>query len=318
MKKIVTFILLMCMVFTFAACNNNGNAKSENSTLESAKPGNTTPENTTPEITLQEVYDAGKNLAALLGDHESVYVKVTSNGNVIREEYLSKQYRYSFSGAEYMDMGFEYADFITDHSEYVYFDNSYVFNVTLAPSGMIDMKERFATIGEISFISSDVLKDGEASITEKDGVIIVTNNADMEEIATTSDDIISCVEIYTLDAKTREMTSVKTVYTYEDGTIEEGLATITRDVEAPEGAKPFIAYEGETENLRTCTFVSNPGTENEKTESIKAPKGLLVGFAPDWDVEKTFTMYADAACTQAIEGDQDVNSDVTVYIKWDE
>ena len=33
--------------------------------------------------------------------------------------------------------------------------------------------------------------------------------------------VISCEETYTLDAKTREMTSVKTVYTYEDGTVEE-------------------------------------------------------------------------------------------------
>ena len=64
-------------------------------------------------------------------------------------------------------------------------------------------------------------------------------------------DVISCVETYTIDAKTREMTSVKTVYTYKDGTTEEGVVTITRDTEAPEGAKPFLAYDQDTTNLRT-------------------------------------------------------------------
>lgn len=302
MKKIVTFILLLCMVLSLAACTDNGS---------------TTPENTAPEITLQEVYDAGKNLVALLGDHENVYVVITSNGNVIREEYLSKEYVYSFQGPEFMDIGFEYASFNTDHSEYICFDNNYARNVTLTPSGIVDPKERFAIVGTADFISSMIL-DSTPVITEKDGSIIVSCTSDAKDIATIGEGVVSCVETYTLDGKTREMTAVKTVYTYEDGTVEEGVVTITRDVAVPEGAKPFLAYEQETENLRTITIVSNPGTENEKTESIQAPKGLPVGFSNDWNVEKTFALYADAACTQAIEEDPDVNSDVTLYIQWDE
>jgi hypothetical protein len=113
----------------------------------------------------------------------------------------------------------------------------------------------------------------------------------MDKITVIGDDVVSCVETYTLDAKTREMTSVKTVYTYEDGTVEEGIATITRDVEAPEGAKPFLAYAQETENLRTVTIVSNPGAENEKTESIQVPKGLQVGVSADFAVEETGGKY---------------------------
>ena len=159
--------------------------------------------------------------------------------------------------------------------------------------------------------------DDTATITEKDGSIIVAVLSDAKDIVTIGEGVVSCEETYTLDAKTREMTSVKTVYTYEDGTVEEGIITITRDAEIPEGMKHFLAYEQETENMRTITIVSNPGTENEKTDSVKVAKGLLVALSPDWDVEETFTMYADAACTQMIEGDLDVNSDVTVYIKWD-
>ena len=319
MKKFLaifmTICLMVCMILSLSACDNKESKPTESTSTEN-KP-NTTPENTMPQITVQEVYEAGKNFAALLGDHESVYVHVTSNGTLIWEEYLSKQYCYSFYGAEYMDMGFEYASLATDHSEYVYFDNLYALCVTLAPSGMVDMKDIFAKAGDGSFITSEMLDDT-ATITEKDGSIIVTVIADLDEILILDDNIVSCVETYTLDAKTREMTSVKTVYTYEDGTVEEGIVTITRDVEAPEGMNPFLAYEQETENMRTVTIVSNPGTENEKTESIQVPKGLQVSFSPDLETEENLTLYADAACTQTFEKELDVNADLTVYVKWGE
>jgi hypothetical protein len=269
-------------------------------------------------ITLQEVYDAGKSLAALLGNRENVYVKVVSNGNVIREEYLDKQYCYSFYSAEFMDIGFEYASFATDCSEYVYFDNVYSLNVTLAPSGMVEMTDILALVGSNSFISSLVLNDDTATIVENNGFIVVTCTADMDEIAVMGDDIVSCVETYTLDATTREMTSIKTVYTYEDGSVEEGLVTITRDVETPDGMKPFLEYAQESENMRTVTIVSNPGTENEKTDTIQVAKGLQVGISPDFFVDKNFTLYADPACTQIFEEDWDVNTDITIYVKWDE
>ena len=342
MKKIVALILLMCMVLTFAACAGNVSTTSANTTSANTTSANTTSTNTTatnttaasttaasttaasttpgstmPEISLQEVYDAGKSLEALLGDHENVYVLITSGGNVIREEYFSKQFSYSFYGTEFMDLGFEYSSFVTEHSEYIYFDSIYAFNVTIKPSGMADFKDRFSTIGMNGFISSTMFNDN-TTIVEKDGAIIVTCTADPEEIVIIGEDVVSCTETYTLDAKTLEMTSIKTVYTYKDGSVEEGIVTITRDVEAPEGAKPFIAYDQETENLSTVTIVSNPGTENEKTDSIKVAKDLYLSLSPDWDVEEEFNVYADADCTQSIEEALYTNSDITVYIKWGE
>ena len=269
-------------------------------------------------ISLQEVYDAGKNLSALRGSHENVYAQVKSNGKVVREEYLSKQYFYSYYSAEYMDMGFEYSSFATNCSEYIYFDNVYTFNVTLTPSGMVEMTDILAIVGSNSFISSEILNDDTASIIEKDGLIIATCTADIDKITVLDDNVVSCVETYTLDAKTREMILIKTVYTYKDGSIEEGTVTITRDVEDPEGMKPFLAYAQKTENKRTVTIVSNPGTVNEKTEAIQVPNGLQVAFSPDFNVEKTYTLYTDAACTQIFEEDSNVNTDLTVYVKWDE
>ena len=251
MKKIISFILLLCMVLSVAACADNGS---------------TMPESTTPEITLQEVYEAGKDYAALLGDHENVYILATSNGAVIREEYLAKDCYYSFYDAKYVNLGVDFTDYITEHAQYSYFNNTYARVATLAQSGLIDLKAHLDMIKTGSFISSMML-GGTSAITEKDGSIIVTCIADAKDIAVMGEGIVSCEESYTLDAKNREMTAVKTVCTYEDGTIEETITTITRDVEIPEGMKPFLAYEQETENLRTVTIISNPGTENEKTES---------------------------------------------------
>ena len=61
MKKIVTFILLLCMAFSLTSCVNN--------------------ESATAEITVQDLYDS-TNIPALLENHDSVYVLYTENGEV--------------------------------------------------------------------------------------------------------------------------------------------------------------------------------------------------------------------------------------------
>ena len=123
---------------------------------------------------------------------------------------------------------------------------------------------------------------------------------------------------YALDAKTREVISVKGVYVSDSGEKYEGAVYITYNAEIPESMKKFVEYDQLTADMRTVTVVSNPGAANEKTESIQVPKGLPVAFSTDLSVEKNFILYADAACTQAIPEELDTNSDVTVYIKWDE
>ena len=66
------------------------------------------------------------------------------------------------------------------------------------------------------------------------------------------------------------------------------------------------------------TSVSDPEEiETIKAESVQVPKGLIVGLSPEAAyADRTFTLYTDAACTQPLEEAPDVNSDVTVYIKW--
>ena len=68
-------------------------------------------------------------------------------------------------------MGFGYANFATASSEYLYIDNGYALNVTLAPSGTLEMTDIPALAGSSSFISSEMRDDGISSVIEKDGLL---------------------------------------------------------------------------------------------------------------------------------------------------
>ena len=291
MKKLAAGILLLCMVLTFAAC-----AEKESKTLE---------------ITLQDIYDSS-NVAALLKNHDSVYIVSTKNGEVSQEEYYRKEGVYSFYKGEEFDNEF----LMTDHSCYMHSDE-FARLILLTPSGMADMKDVFAEENQWNVFAESMLNDTITSVTEKDGHMIVTSVPDQEEIDSV-EGLVSYEEELVLDAKTREPISVKSVFHYEEEVVE-GIVTFTYDAEIPEGMKTFMEYDQQTEELRTITVVSNPGTENEKTQSVQVPKGLSGGLTSTAEyADRTFTIYTDAACTQMFEEAPDVNSDVTVYIKWDE
>ena len=268
-------------------------------------------ESETPELTLQDIYDAS-NVAALLKNHDSVHILYTGNGEVFQEDYYSKEQNYSFyKGEEFND---EF--FMTDHSYYMNSDKT-VRLVLLTPSGMAEMKDVFANEHKVNVFSTNLLNDIITSVTEKDGCIIMTSVSDQEEIDSI-EGLVSCEEELVLDAKTYDLISVKSIFRYEDE-VYEGTTTFTYDVEIPEIIKTFMEYDQQTEDMRTITVVSNPGTEQEKTESVLSPKGLVVGLSPEAAyADRTFTLYTDAACTQPLEEAPDVNADVTVYIKWDE
>lgn len=266
-------------------------------------------ESETPELTLQDIYDAS-NVATLLKNHDSVHILYTGNGEVFQEDYYSKEQNYSFyKGEEFND---EF--FMTDHSYYMNSDKT-VRLVLLTPSGMAEMKDVFANEHKVNVFSTNLLNDIITSVTEKDGFVIITSVSDQEEIDSI-EGLVSCEEELVLDAKTYDLISVKSIFRYEDE-VYEGTTTFTYDVEIPEIIKTFMEYDQQTEDMRTITVVSNPGTEQEKTESVLSPKGLIVGLSPEAAyADRTFTLYTDAACTQPLEEAPDVNSDVTVYIKW--
>ena len=300
MKKIVTFILLIGLVMSFTACTDK--------------------ENTLSEITTQSLYDSS-NVPALLEKYDSVLVRRTENGEVYQEEYYSKEYCYTFDGYNAEN---EYAVLSTDHSHYMYFDNMYVRIVAIAPDGMVDMESIFAEEIDWNIFATSLLNDTITSVTEKDGHIFVTSVSDQEEINDAkAQGWILGEDEYALDAKTREVISVKNVSVSDSGEKYEGAVYITYNAEIPESMKKFVEYDQQTANMRTVTVVSNPGSENEKIESIQVPKGLQVAISDVVAVEDenytvTYTVYADAACTQTFEEEWDANSDLTVYIKWNE
>ena len=268
-------------------------------------------------ISLNEVYEAG-SLPTLLEKHDSVYVQRTENDEVYEEEYFSKEYSYTFYS--YTPES-EYAFFLTNHSYYMYFKNMDVRIIILTPDGMIGMESLFAEEIDENIFSENLLNDTIVSVTEKDGKIIVRSVSDSEELAIyEAQGWILGEEDTVLDAKTREVIFEKASYTeIETGETYEGATYIIYDGDIPESMKKFVEYDKQTDNLRTVTIVSNPGAENEKTESIQVPKGLQVAISDLADVEEPlYTLYADAACTQTFEGEWDVNSDITIYVKWGE
>ena len=257
-------------------------------------------------------------MSTLREKHDSVYVQHTENNEVYQEDYFSKEYSYTFYS--YAPES-EYASFLTNRSYYMYFNNVDVRVIILTPDGMMDMESLFAEEIAGNVFSENFLNDTIVSVTEKDGKIIVTSVADNEELAIyEAEGWILGKEETVLDAKTREVIFEKAYYTaIETGEIYEGATYITYDGDIPESMKKFVAYDKQTENLCTVTIVSNPGADNEKTESIQVPNGLRVAITDLADVEEPlYTLYADAACTQTFEGEWDVNTDLTIYVKWGE
>ena len=311
MKKIIALVLLLTLVLSLVACN-----KEETKTPEEVAPEATTvPENTTSEVTAQSIYDAN-HVPTLLEKYDSIYIESAENGEIYKEEYFNKDYRYYH---ELYD-GAESEVLTTRKAYYMYYEDMYVLPVFLTPDGVPDMKKIFDEDMNRSCVYSDFLNDTILSVTEKDGQIIVRSASDAEEAEfykaqgwTVSE------EAHVLDAETLNLISGKGSYTnIESGEILEGTRTAFYNVEMPEKMKKLVEFDTQTENLRTFTVVTNPGAENEKTEVVKAPKGLQIAFSADLDVERSYSLYDDASCTRILEEDWDTESDVTVYVKWDE
>lgn len=288
MKKIVSFVLLMCMVVTLAACGK-------------------------VDITMQEIYDAAK-VEALLKNHAGVHIRNEIDGELWRETYLTKDYAYDYipGGDEESD----WAEFVTDDVYYCYMGGGYLRYLHITPSGVGDFAsyraERYASV----VLGAESVENTIESVSKKDGRITVKSvlsQAALDEL-----DVASVIEEYILDAKSREIISVISEYTYDDGTGFGAVTKVAYDAAVPEMVNTFLEYTNRTEDLRNITVVSNPGTDNEKTERIQTPKGLLVGFRYDEDSTYDFALYVDAACTEAYDPYADTDSDLTIYVKWEE
>ena len=284
MKKIVAFILLLCMVLTLAACGM-------------------------VEITMQEIYDAAQ-IEALLKNHEGVYIRNEMDGELWRETYLTKDYAYDYVPGEESD----WAEFMTDDVCYCYMGGDYLRYLPISPDGVSDFASYRAEHYAAVILGVDTLDDTIESVTKKDGRITVKSVCPQEALVELG--VTSAKFEYVLDAKTRGIISVISDYTYDDETTFGSVTEVTCDTEEPEMVKTFLKYDNQTENLRNITVVSNPGTENEKIESVQVPKGLIIGFRYDEDDASEFHLYTDAACTESYDAYADTDSDLTIYIEW--
>ena len=218
-------------------------------------------------ITMQEVYDA--NLSeTLLKKHESVYARYVLDGEVCGENYLSKEYTY--------DTTYGWTDFMTDHAYYNRTDGVDQRVLLLSSDGLTDIASYRAERYESLILNPDTEQETIRSVAKKDDRITVVSFLDQEALKNAEEGLTSCNCEYVLDAKTYELISGKCTYVYDDGMADEFDSEIVYDEELPEGAKAFLEYEDQTEDLRTITIVSNPGSENEKSQSVRTPKVCLL------------------------------------------
>ena len=261
---------------------------------------------------MQEIYDAAQT-EALLKNHESVYIRNEMDGDIWGEKYLTKDYAYE----HLPDEEFDYAEFMTDDAKYVHSSGDRLLYLFITPDGVGDfVRERAETYASL-ILGEEILDQIIESVSKKGGRITATSALSSKELEIWAEDgVTSGKTEYALDAKTHELISVITDYTYEDGTAFQTAAEVAYDAEAPEMLEVFLKYANQTEDLRNVTIVSNPGTEKEVSQSFQIPKGPIIGFTWDDAFEDKVEICSDAACTESYDPYADTDSDLTIYVKW--
>jgi hypothetical protein len=288
MKKFVALVLLLCMVLTLAAC-----AKMS--------------------VSMQEIYDATQT-EAMLKNHQSVSIRDKMDGELFNERYLTKEYIFDYLPNAESD----WAEFVTDNSCYSYLGGAYVRYLPITPDGVSDgfasyRAEHYASV----ILDAETVDEVITSVSKNDGRFYAKSVLSQKILESLAEFGVTSGNFeYVLDAKTREILSIEGNYTYNDDSTLQMTSEISYDAEVPEMVKTFLEYENQTENLRTITVVTNPGTDKEVSQSVQVPKDLLVGLRYYEDSEYTFEVYTDAACTEAYDPYADTASDLTIYVKW--
>lgn len=288
MKKYVALVLLLCMVLTLAAC-----AKMS--------------------VSMQEIYDATQT-EAMLKNHQSVSIRDKMDGELFNERYLTKEYIFDYLPNAESD----WAEFVTDYSCYSYLGGAYVRYLPITPDGVSDgfasyRAEHYASV----ILDAETVDEVITSVSKNDGRFYAKSVLSQKILESLSEFGVTSGNFeYVLDAKTREILSIEGNYTYNDDSTLQMTSEISYDAEVPEMVNTFLEYENQTENLRTITVVTNPGTDKEVSQSVQVPKDLLVGLRYYEDSEYTFEVYTDAACTEAYDPYADTASDLIIYVKW--
>ena len=296
MKKIIALVLLLALVLSISACGGEANNTDTNSVSDIES------------ITMQEIYEASV-FDTVLSKHESVYIVNTASDGVY-QDYITKDYSYELTPY--------FTTFTSVKTMYFDFDDECMCLVPIDKDGVSNYAEHLAENNQSFVDPNSVEFTTITSTTKTDDRIVVNAVVDTKYFEGQAEEgaaqISSCEWKIELDAETREIAAIGIVYTFDDGTVTESNVVIKYGAEVIDEVKPFLEYENQTENLRTITVVLNPGTEDEKTETIQVPKGLYF----ELDSEALFATFVDADCTEPLTFADDYESDVTVYIKWAE
>ena len=287
MKRLLALFVLLVMIVSLSACG----AKN---------------------ITMQDVYDAGQ-LDALLREHNSVKIQHHMEGELFAENYLSREYVYDGSG--------DWAMFLTDSAYFSYENGTYRRVLLISPDGLTDIANYRAENYASPVLGIDTLDETIKSVTKKGDRTTVKSFLDWETIEAMGleqEGISSYSSEYVLDTKTNALISATVVIVYGDEAEVKVVAECTYDPEDNELIKTFLKYDTQTEDMRTVTVVSNPGTESEKTESVLVPKGMVTVLSVDPYSDESYALYADAACTQPYSTSGEYDCDATIYVKWGE
>ena len=258
-------------------------------------------------ITMQQIYDAHLT-PSMLANHESVSVVHEEDGEVFASQYLTRDYAYEDNEG--------WSAFVTDHSFYYNQDGVYNRTVYIGPDGPIDLAQYRAGLFDSVSLTPATMKEKIQSTTEAEGKLTVVSEIDRKTLEELGDGQIEGRYEYVLDAATHEPILDRAHCVYDDGTVIEGMTEYAYDMPVPEAVEGFLAVDGQTEDLRTVTFVFEPGTQQEKTLTVQAPKGVGVGLMSLTGEMDVYQIYDDAACTQVHVASGDNTIDVTVYVKW--
>jgi len=116
---------------------------------------------------------------------------------------------------------------------------------------------------------------------------------------------------YTVAMDDLRILSGKTVMRYENGNEESAVCRVEYGKERPAQIKDLLDRMNSTENTRTVKAVFDPDTDKETIEEFTAPKGdSVVLFMP-----QRYDVYEDRECTKIMDKADDMQNDMTLYLK---
>ena len=282
-RRFALLLALVLMVGSFAACGSE-------------------------KLTMKKLIEANQT-DALLENYDSIHIRNVMDGEKGAEYYLTDTCSY--------EKGENWAMYVTDDTGYGYQNGVYARIVCLTRDGLVDYadyrKSKYADV----ILSKESLQEKIQSVAEEENRITLKsamNQKNLEKIIG-YESLHSLENTYVLDAKTYGVMTIDAIVTLDDGTAYDARMECSYNAEAPEEVEHLRAFENQTEDLRTVTMVFHAGTKKEKVEQVQAPKGFSIWMVLPDDATESFSIYADAACTEPYQSNGDYTSDVTVYIK---